>query len=248
MVNNLPNSWDSITLSQWLEWIEIQNDSSVVSKDLEILAFFYNITLEDSYFDQDFNIIINDLKSLYWSRIPHKAQSWTVWDKWQPLQLNNLTLGEFIDIEHYINDFNNWGIATAILTRQTKVDEWGEIMFEPYKYQPTERANVFLEMPIPYVQWVIDNYSRWRSDFIEKYSLLFHQKEDGIDTEDDEMVGRERIDAKVAQKKQAIAIKWSWERLLWDLTDGDITKMESLLMTPVILVFNILAMRQSIGN
>jgi hypothetical protein len=147
-----------------------------------------------------------------------------------------------------MTDYNNWPKVISILVRQTKLDEWGNIIYEPYKYQPAERANEFLTMPITHTQWVIDNYKAWQSDFLEKYSLLFHNPEDTLDEEPEEETGRERLDAITASKKQAIAIKWSWEKLLWDLTDGDITKMESLLMTPVILVFNILAMRQSIGN
>lgn len=248
MANQLPSSWNSITLNQWLEWVEIQNDPDVISKDFELLAFFYDITLEDPYFDQGLDIIINDLKTLYWSRIPPKGQSWSEWGKWSPIGLNDLSLGEFIDIEHYISDFNNLPIIIAILARQTKVDEWGNIIYEPYKYQPTQRANEFLDIPIPYAQWVIDSYKGWQSDFLEKYSLLFHNPEDTLDEESPEETGRERLDAVAASKKQAIAIKWSWEKLLWDLTSGDITKMESLLMTPVILVFNILAMRQSVGE
>lgn len=248
MTNQLPSSWDFVTLSEWLEWVEIQNDLDVVSKDFELLALFYNITLEDPYFDQGLDVIINDLKGLYWARIQPKGQAWTKWDKWLPLPLNELSLGEFIDAEYYISDYTNWATAIALLTRQTKVDEWGHTIYEPYKYQPTERAEEFLTMPIPYVQWVVENYVNWKNDFLEKYSLLFHNPDDNLDEDLPEETGREKLDAIAASKKQAIAIKWSWEKLLWDLTSGDITKMESLLMTPVILVFNILAMRQSVGE
>jgi hypothetical protein len=41
--------------------------------------------------------------------------------------------------------------------------------------------------------------------------------------------------------------KWGFENLIWNLSGGDITKFESIFEMKLILVFNVLSMRKSLG-
>ena len=50
-----------------------------------------------------------------------------------------------------------------------------------------------------------------------------------------------------AQEDGKKARKWGWESLIYDLCEGDFTKIKAVGELPLILVFNMLAMRKELG-
>ena len=79
---------------------------------------------------------------------------------------------------------------------------------------------------------------------MEKYELLFQADES--DEEEEAIKPANSQDAKAEQEHKS-AIKWSWERLLYGLCNEDLTKFDQVTDMPLVLTFNIMAMKKELN-
>jgi hypothetical protein len=230
---NIPKSWNQIKVDQFIELHNLEEEGlgSLFLYQLESLAI---LTDEDAdEIDITPNELIEILNSLSWVKNEPRGYSAKLGGlSFRPFTF--LTLGEFIDLEHYFSEdyINNLPTICAILYRHTKTDEWGNVVYEPYKFIPQDRAALFLELPITDVYGIIQLYLKFRADFIERYSFIFNPEIDGEDEMDEEDKQAEHVEN-----------KWSWEMLLYSLSGEDITKVDHITDLPLVFVFNFLAMK-----
>jgi hypothetical protein len=157
--------------------------------------------------------------------------------------MNELTLGEFIDLEYYFSQdyIKNLANICALLYRIPEIIEDGVVAkWETTAFKPTARAHYFLEQPITKVYGILTEYIKFRDQFISSHSNLMTEdiEEDLSDIDDPE-------ERKEAEKQKALN-KWGWEQLIWSMTNGDLTKYEQVIQMKLILVFNFLAMRKEL--
>jgi hypothetical protein len=230
---NIPKSWSQVKVDQFIELHNLDEEGlgSLFLYQLESLAI---LTDEDAdEIDITPNELIEILNSLSWVKNEPRGYSAKLGQlTFRPFTF--LTLGEFIDLEHYFSEdyINNLPTICAILYRHTKTDEWGNVVYEPYKFIPQDRAALFLELPITDVYGIIQLYLKFRADFIERYSFIFNpeiEDEDEMDEED--------------KQAEHVENKWSWEMLLYSLSGEDITKVDPITDLPLVFVFNFLAMK-----
>jgi hypothetical protein len=92
---------------------------------------------------------------------------------------------------------------------------------------------------------------KYREDFMNKYENLFNETDDEDDEEQLDVKDFDSIEdykASLEQKEQGKrSKKWGWEALLFDLCEGDLTKIEEIGKLPLIFVFNMLSMRKEMG-
>jgi hypothetical protein len=151
--------------------------------------------------------------------------------------LDALTLGEFIDLEYYISQTTeNFTLLLSILYKRWKRDEWGNLLFEPYTYKLNERTDLFNEVSINEVFGAINNYVTYSNDFKQRYENLFNPV-----IEQDEEVELDPEDLK-AEAEEKVFTKWSWEKLLYDISNQDLTKVDAVTDLPLVFVFNMLSM------
>jgi hypothetical protein len=230
---NIPKSWNQIKVDQFIELHNLEEEGlgSLFLYQLESLAI---LTDEDAdEIDITPNELIEILNSLSWVKNEPRGYSAKLGQlTFRPFTF--LTLGEFIDLEHYFSEdyINNLPTICAILYRHTKEDEWSNVVYEPYKFIPQDRAALFLELPITDVYGIIQLYLKFRADFIERYSFIFNPEIDGEDEMDEEDKQAEHVEN-----------KWSWEMLLYSLSGEDITKVDHITDLPLVFVFNFLAMK-----
>jgi len=81
---------------------------------------------------------------------------------------------------------------------------------------------------------------RWVGNDID---ILCKQQDDinDFDSVDEYKANKEAVEHGKKAKK------WGWESLLFDLCDGDITKMDDVGNQSLIFVFNMLSMRKDMG-
>ena len=229
----IPKSWKEVKVDQFIELHKLEEDSlgSLFLYQLESLAILTDQDADD--IDLTPNELIDVLNSLKWVKSEPKGLSEQIGDKrLRPFEL--LTLGEFIDLEHYFSEdyVTNLPLICTIIYRRTSTDEWGNLIYEPYKYLPQDRKSTFEELPITDVYGIIQKYLKFRSDFIERYNFIFQPDVDDEDDMDEEDKQAERIES-----------KWSWEMLLYSLSGEDITKVDPITDLPLVFVFNFLAMK-----
>ena len=124
----------------------------------------------------------------------------------------------------------------SILYKRWKRDEWGNLVFEPYSYSIMSRKDTFQDVSINEVFGAVNNYINYSNDFKQRYENLFNPV-----IEQDEEVELDAEDLK-AEQEEKVFTKWSWEKLLYDLANEDLTKIDAVTDLPLVFVFNMLSM------
>lgn len=246
----LPRNWREVKLWQYQELFEIEAmDLTSLEKTIEQIAVLLNIPPDDEFLENmDTDELFETINTVSWLRTTPPLNFENKINDLEFKPLDKLTLGEFIDVEHYMSDpLNNMHTVLAILYKRTREDEWGNKHFEPHIYDLASRADVFRDSPVASVWGVFESYKTWKEKFTQVYENLF---EPPVDEDEEELEGLnmiERAEIIKEQKAQARKKRWSWESILWGLSDGDVTKYDTLFNLPVILVFNTLSMRKDLG-
>ena len=242
---HLPKQWSQVTLEQFIEFNKIDKDQGAYyynSEALSILADEPIEVIEDLDVDE-LNELIKDNK--WCASEPSKRYKHEVLGmKFKPF--NKLTLYEFIDLDYYFTDnyITNLDKVCAICYRQSRVNEWGDEILEPYEFDCNLRAERFLDLPITDVYGIVNEFLKYRDTFLKNYENLFSGEVDEELSEEE----RRELDpdeVKEIEQEQKLA-KWSWEQTIYGLTKGDITKSEKVGALPLIYVFNILAMKKEL--
>jgi hypothetical protein len=234
---NLPRNWNEVTVNQWLELNTIDDEeyNSVFLQTIEALSILSDTDPEELE-DLDPEELIDLARKVnFIQREPsNKPKELVKGLKLNPL--DRLTLGEFIDLEHYAMQFvQNFDILLSILYKRWKTDEWGNLIFEPYSYSIMSRKVLFQDVSINEVYGAVKNYIDYSNDFKKRYENLFNPVIEEEETELDE----DDIKAEAVEK---VFSKWSWEKLLYDLSNQDLTKIDAVTDLNLIFVFNMLSM------
>ena len=250
---NIPQGWHDISTELFIELSKIAESefNSFSVYNLEVLSIITDTDKEDDMWqDMDTDELIDIYKKSKWLLSePHKKHKKNI-DTLSLSKLTNMTLGEFIDIEHFfsINPVENIHIIAAILYKNIKKDKWNNNITEPYEYDVYERSNQYLLMKITDIYGIINYYNDWKKDFMDNYSNLFEQN---IELNEDEMFEGLDEDEIVELKKDIEndnkIEKWNWERIIYQLANNDITKFNDILNINIILIFNLLSMKKDLN-
>ena len=240
----LPKRWSDITLDQFIEINQIDKDQGANGFNSDLLAIVTDMTY-DEINELDIDELIKLVAQFKWSNAqPSKQYKHEVLGmKIKPL--SKLCLFEYIDLDYYFNDnyHTNLDKICAILYRQSKVNEWGEVVLETYDYDINVRAEKFLDLPITDVYGIVTEFLKFRENFLDVYKNLFAEPEEELTADDKATMEPEEIKE---VEKEVKNNKWSWERMIYGLTDGDITKSEAVGALPLTYVFNMLGMKKEL--
>lgn len=227
----LPKNWKQIKVDQYVELRSLREEDfgSLFLFNIELLAIVMD-TEADELDDLTSDELTENINALRWiGREPVGMQNSVM--HYNLVSLKRLSLGEFIDLEHYFaNDYIK-NLTNICAIRYRNADE-------KYNYDPTDRANEFNELPITDVYGIIPEYLKFREEFIKAYENLFMpdiEETDDLDPED-----------KKEEEEEKRVQKWSWERVIYDLCNGDITKTEQVTELPLVMVFNFLSMKHEL--
>ena len=252
---NLPNSWNDVKLYQFKELRALKDTGGFFNIQLETLAILADVST-DEIEELTLEEIAELFKSVKWVlNEPKKGLSneLFVGGYFYTLQpFKKLTLDEFIDLEYFLqNDYLvHISHIVSVFWRRTRLDEWENVHFEPYIFSPFERHEQFDEVEITKVYGILNEYLKFRENFMQKYAALFNSDdindEEPINAKDFDTIEEYKDELK-AQEESKKARKWGWESLIYDLCEGDFTKIKAVGELPLILVFNMLAMRKEMG-
>lgn len=154
------------------------------------------------------------------------------------------TLGEFIDLNYLLeNEAENFDKILTILYRNSNHDCWDNRVFEPLIFDLDERKQLFSNVCINDCFGAVVEFVKFKENFHKTYENLFNPIIEVEESEESEM-DSEDLKAEEEEKKLSA---FSWERLIYDLCGGDITKVDQMTDLPVILVFNMLSMKKTFG-
>lgn len=237
--NKLPSSWKEVTLEEWTEIAKIDKEQGAIHYNSEVISILTDIDVDEL----DIEELQELVDSCKWSTSePSKNYKHEV-EGMRLKAFNKLTLYEYIDLDYFCIQgyLINLPYILAILYRQTKENEWGEVVWEPYEYDCKERAEKLLDVPITDVYGVIKDFLKFREQFLNTYINLFEdplppEPEEGYDDEDDEP----------DTEPEKNTAKWSWELLIYNLCNGDLSKSDAIGGLPLYYVFNMLGMKKEL--
>jgi hypothetical protein len=242
---HLPKSWNEIDVLQFKEIRELYSIEEVFTREIEILAALADIPSDDleDLDIEEVGVMLKDITFI--NSEPSKFYKHTL-DKWKVKPLNKLTVGEFIDLEYFFaNDYvKHLTHIASILYRNHTINEWGDEILEPYKYSPFDRHELFDEYGINEIYGIIPHYLSFRTTFMDKYEVLFQADDSDPDEEQDRPKTSQDVKA---QNEEKAAVQWSWEKLLYSLCNEDLTKFDQVTDMPLVLTFNMLAMKKDLN-
>ena len=244
MILLLPKKWSDISVEKFIEISEIDKELGPWHYNSEILSIITDEDIDDIE-DLEIDILNAYIDQCKWAMSqPSKQYKHTLLGM-QIKPLAKLSLFEYIDLDYFFNNnyLKNIDKICAILYRQVKTNRWGEEILEPYDYDINTRADKFLDLPITDVYGIINEFLKFRENFLDVYTNLFGEV-DEITEEDRATLDVEEIKDLEQEKKES---KWSWERMLYGLTNGDITKTEAVGALPLTYVFNVLGMKKELN-
>jgi hypothetical protein len=242
---HLPKQWNDVTVEQFIEFNKIDASQGSYHYNSEALSILSDLPIEDIE-ELDVDEMRQLIKDNKWCKSePSKRYKHELLElKLKPF--NKLCLYEYIDLDYYFgqNYIENLANVCAILYRNTKLNEWGDEVMEPYDFDCTIRADKFLDLPITDVYGLIHEFLKFRDDFLKKYENLFMgEADDPLTNEEKAELDPEEI--KEIEKEQQSA-KWSWELMIYSLSKGDITKSDKIGALPLVYVFNVLGMKKEL--
>ena len=240
----LPKQWSDITLDQFIEINQIDKDQGANGFNSDLLAIVTDMTY-DEIDELDLDEMVQMVADMKWSNTQPSKQYKHELLGMKIKPLSKLCLFEYIDLDYYFNDnyHTNLDKICAILYRQSNVNEWGEVVLEPYEYDINVRAEKFLDLPITEVYGIVAEFLKFREIFLDVYKNLFGEAEEELTADDKAAMEPDEIKEVEAEVKNN---KWSWERMIYGLTDGDITKSEAVGALPLTYVFNMLGMKKEL--
>ena len=243
MILLLPKQWSDVSVDKFIEICQIDKELVPSHYNSEILSIITDEPI-DTIEDLDIETLNAYIEQCKWALSEPSKQYKLKLFGMQIKSLAKLSLFEYIDLDYYFtnNYITNIDKICAILYRQSKINRWGEEILEPYDYDISIRAEKFYDLPITDVYGIINEFLKFRENFLNVYANLFGEV-DEITEEDRATLDVEEIKDLEQEKKES---KWSWERMLYGLTGGDITKTEAVGALPLTYVFNILGMKKEL--
>jgi hypothetical protein len=226
-------------VEQFLEIRRLSSEDGMFNYQIDVLS-----ALTDSDISEFEELELDELgeltKQIKWVQSDPSRRYKNKLDNYVLKPFSKLTLGEFIDLEHYFsnNYLDHFCHILALLYRRTSKNVYGDDIIEPYEYSPRDRLDWFLEYPITDVYGLIPEYLKYRENFTNTYTNLL------VDVvTDDEVL--EDIEEIKEQKREQEKQKFAWESTIMALCNDDLSKFNSILDMSVVLVFNILGMKKT---
>ncbi len=149
---NIPTSLNDITLNQYQQWLKIADkkemDNFLQQKLIEI---FCNIPLKTvtAIKATDADAIVNDILKLFKEESPFKDRFTLNGVEYGFIpDLNNMTLGEYVDLDNLLSEWQQMHIAMNVLFRPITYKKKNKYLIE--EYEAKENANMKL-MPLDIV-------------------------------------------------------------------------------------------------
>jgi hypothetical protein len=227
-------------VEQFLEIRRLSSEDGMFNYQIDVLS-----ALTDSNISEFEELDIDELtvltEQIKWINSEPSKRYKNKLDKYVLKPFTKISLGEFIDLEHYFsnNYLDHFCHILALLYRRTSKNVYGDDIIEPYNYSPSDRLDWYLDYKITDVYGLIPEYIKFRENFTNTYTNLL------VDVVPDDEVLEDADEIK-EQKREQEKQKFAWESTIMALCNDDLSKFNSILDMSVVLVSNILGMKKTL--
>jgi hypothetical protein len=227
-------------VEQFLEIRRLSSEDGMFNYQIDVLS-----ALTDSDISEFEELDIDELtvltEQIKWINSEPSKRYKNKLDKYVLKPFTKISLGEFIDLEHYFsnNYLDHFCHILALLYRRTSKNVYGDDIIEPYNYSPSDRLDWYLDYKITDVYGLIPEYIKFRENFTNTYTNLL------VDVVPDDEVLEDADEIK-EQKREQQKQKFAWESTIMALCNDDLSKFNDILDMSAVLVFNILGMKKTL--
>jgi len=149
---NIPTSLNDITLNQYQQWLKIADKKEIDNfLQQKLIEIFCNIPLKTvtAIKATDADVIVNDILKLFKEESPFKDRFTLNGVEYGFIpDLNNMTLGEYVDLDNLLSEWEQMHIAMNVLFRPITFKKKNKYLIQ--EYEAKENANM-KEMPLDVV-------------------------------------------------------------------------------------------------
>ena len=251
----LPSNWNEITVEQYNEIKEApERQAGLFSLAPWIIAVLLDKEIEEIEDEWDAVEIAKEFQKVKWiledpsGRLEEEIELNGISYRLKPPK--KCTFGEAIDVFNIMDQEKAIEKTAALFYRRWKLNEWGQIEYEPRGYDLEQRAEIFEALPVGKICEVLNEFKRYNKTIRENYSALFDDAEDEPEErepweeeEETEQKEREGFNAKREKQRQEAIKKHGWFLIALDLVKGDATRINEAFKMPFSYVINILSIK-----
>ena len=146
---NVPTSLSEVTLGQYQKFLKIAEDNPEGNfLNAKMIEIFCGIPLSDSYKLKMSSVVaIIDILNELLSQTPKRVEQFTMNDVQYGFipDLDEMSLGEYVDLDGSASDWNNMHIAMNVLYRRIKIRKSGKYNIVDYNVENPEKMK---DMPL----------------------------------------------------------------------------------------------------
>lgn len=213
-------NWHNITVGEYLEILDLQDDD-LTPTELKIARVEIFEDVDEDIEDDELDSLL--LKYSWLDKAPKYKKCTT--------RFNRISWGAFRDLEKFLTDgppIQNIDKICARLTEFTDFEEACNLI-----------KDGLLSEHLP----TLDAYIKYRTKIIENYDDLFESNDEQDEDEDEDEPEELTPDV---DKQEVVNKRWAWERIAYNLSGGDITKVQAIMDLPHLMVFNWLTMMKDL--
>ena len=210
---NIPESLNDITLKQYQKWLKIADDKKLDNfLKQKMIEIFCNVELKNvlQMKATDVTEICNTINNLFKSntklitKFDHNEKEFGFVPK-----LDDMSFGEYIDLDTYMADWQNMHKAMSVLFRPIKYKKKEQYLIEDYE----SAENYDLKnMSLDIVFGALVFFLEFKERIAEAYSELFSESDP----------------SQSATASAGFAAKWGWYQSIYGITNGDIMKFDEV--------------------
>ena len=149
---NIPTSLNDITLNQYQQWLKIADKKEIDNfLQQKLIEIFCNIPLKTvtAIKATDADVVVNDILKLFKKESPFKDRFTLNGVEYGFIpDLNNMSLGEYVDLDNLLSEWEQMHIAMNVLFRPITFKKKNKYLIK--EYEAKENANM-KEMPLDVV-------------------------------------------------------------------------------------------------
>jgi hypothetical protein len=229
-------------VEQFLEIRRLSSEDGMFNYQIDVLSALTDSNISD-FEELDIDELTVLTEQIKWINSEPSKRYKNKLDKYVLKPFTKISLGEFIDLEHYFsnNYLDHFCHILALLYRRTSKNVYGDDIIEPYNYSPSDRLDWYLDYKITDVYGLIPEYIKFRENFTNTYTNLL------VDVVPDDEVLDDADEIK-EQKREQEKQKFAWESTIMALCNDDLSKFNDILDMSAVLVFNILGMKKTLDS
>ena len=225
---NIPTTLDNVTLRAYKKYHKLQNEiEDIKLLKAQMIHIFCNVSLKDVYNMRynDSEEVISILNDLF-IETPKLVTKFNLngVDYGFHTNLDEMSLGEYIDLDTYIGDWDNIEKAMNVLYRPITAKYKTKYSIDEYKVDTVENI---LDMPMSAVTSSIFFFVEFRNRLVKDYEEIFGEGTRG---------GLDRV--------SQLASKWGWYQSVYELAGGDVTRLEDITELGMHKCFTMLAYKK----